>query len=87
MINGLLVAGIGMAVVLSFALAVGVSAFLGARMRWNCPRCQAKSLRMEGGTKGIDSVTYYRCERCDARLKNSRNEWSDVDDEEWGRSA
>ena len=81
---------VGAIVLLSVAATVGISAFLGvrfARMRSICPRCQAKALRVEGGTKGIAHATYFYCEGCGANLKNLRGEWLDVENDEWGESA
>lgn len=78
------------AVLFAFMTAIGISTLGGwwlTRKRIDCPRCGAKALRMEGGTKGLSGGIYYECEACAAKLKNSGGNWSDVDAEEWARSA
>ena|ERR1051325_9256754 len=65
--------------------------------RRRCPRCDRHGLdraggyiwegRREDGERVRGSVCYYVCALCDAHLKRTLRDWSDVDEAEWKRHA
>jgi hypothetical protein len=74
--------------VLSPAILYGLALLFVGVYRERCRRCHRHGLRMVGGYKwdgahGGGAVTFYLCEKCGARFKESGSDWSEPSDDEW----